>query len=66
MTYTFPISDLILMMLGTLSFGIGSAFGFAWAPAMEAVRTPNVGSAKSEDDDEEDDDDDDIPIVPNP
>jgi len=48
MTYTFPISVFILMMLGTLSFGIGSAFGFASAPAIEAVRTPNVASAKAE------------------
>jgi hypothetical protein len=66
MTYTFPISDLILMMLGTLSFGIGSAFGLAWTPAMEEVRTPNVGSAKAENggDGEDDDDDDRDDTVP--
>jgi hypothetical protein len=61
MTYTFPISVIILMRLGTLSFEIGSAFGFASAPAIEAV-----GSAKAENvgdggDDDVDDRDDTVP-----
>ena len=65
-TYTFPISVFILMMLGTQSFGISSAFGFASAPIMEAVRTPNVEGAKAEnvnngEDDDVDDRDDTVP-----
>lgn len=59
MTYTFPISDLILMMLGTLSFGIGSAIGFASAPVMAALCTPTVESAKAKNGDDGGDDDDD-------
>jgi hypothetical protein len=58
MTYTFPISDLILMMLGTLCFAIGRTIRFASAPAITAILTPIVESAKAENDDEEEEEDD--------
>jgi hypothetical protein len=66
MRYTLSILDFILMMLGILSFGIGSVFGFTSAPAIAAVSTPNVGSAQAENggdggDDDDDDRDDTVP-----
>jgi hypothetical protein len=64
MTYTFPISDPILMMLRTLSSGIGRTFGFSIAPAIAAVYTPIVESAKAKNDDGDDDDDDRDDTVP--
>lgn len=46
-------------MLETLSSGIGRTFGFSIAPAIAAVYTPIVESAKAKNEDDSGDEDDD-------